>query len=384
MRIGILGGTFDPVHKAHIEIAELAFSKLKLDKVIFVPNGVPPHKKQSSISNKDKLNMLKIAINAYKEFEIDTFELIKDDYSYLYLTLEYFKNKYPESELFFIAGSDNIENIPNWKNPELLFKFAKFVFVKRPEYELSYEGVRRLEDNYKAETVTIDFEGIDISSTDIRAAFEKCEPVSYMLPDGVMEYIVKNSVYPQSLLTKLRKMTGDKRYIHSVNVAKAAYKLANKYNEDADLAYYAGLLHDCAKKMETSAQLEIIKRNDAYPVKERELEFPKVIHALAGAYVARDEFGIVNKKILDSIRFHTLGDVEMSLFDKIIYIADLISDERNYKGVEILREMAYNSIDKAILISVDNTIGYVGYETIQPDIIKLRDFIKERVNGSIS
>ena len=91
-----------------------------------------------------------------------------------------------------------------------------------------------------------------------------------------------------------------------------------------------------------------------------------------------------DKKILDAIRFHTLGDVKMTLFDKIIYIADLISEERNYKGVEILREMAYNNIDRAILISVDNTINYVGYENIQPDIINLRDYIKERVDGSIS
>jgi len=205
-----------------------------------------------------------------------------------------------------------------------------------------------------------------------------------MLPENVMEYIVNKTVYPKKLLAKLKTMIGEKRFVHSINVAKEAYRLALRYNEDADKAYYAGLLHDCAKKMDYDAQLEIIKRNNIYTIKERELEFPKVIHALTGAYVAKEEFGITDRIILDAIRFHTLGDVKMTLFDKIIYIADLISEERVYKGVEILREMAYNSIDKAILTSVDNTINYVGYENIQPDIIVLRDYIKERVNGSIS
>ena len=376
MKIGILGGTFDPVHKAHIEIARLAMEKLSLDKVIFIPNGVPPHKKQSSISNEDKFNMLKIAIEGYKEFEIDTFELMKEDYSYLYLTLEYLKEKYPDSELFFIAGSDNIEKIPGWKKAELLFKYAEFVFVKRPDYELGKAEINKLENEFGARITLIDYEGLDISSTDIRCAFESTKEVSQMLPSGVMDYIVENTVYPQESLIKLKAMTDNKRFIHSVNVAKAAYQLAKAYNEDKDIAYYAGVFHDCAKKLEIDTQLEIINKNNLYPIKEKELEFPKVIHALTGAYVARDEFNITNKKILDAIRFHTLGDVKMTLFDKIIYVADLISDERMYKGVEILREIAYNNIDKAILISIDNTIGYVGYENIQPDILKLREFLR--------
>ena len=376
MKIGILGGTFDPVHKAHIEIARLAMERLSFDKVIFIPNGVPPHKKQSSIPNEDKLNMLKIAIEDHKGFEIDTFELMKDDYSYLYLTLEYLKEKYPESELFFIAGSDNIEKIPEWKKAELLFSYATFVFVKRPDYELNEEGINKLKRDFNARTILIDYEGLDISSTDIRYAFENAKEVSSMLPSGVMEYIAENTVYPQESLKKLKSMIGEKRFIHSVNVAKTAYQLAKAYGEDKDLAYFAGLFHDCAKKLEFDTQLEIINRNKLYSIKERELEFPKVIHALTGAYVARDEFNITNKKILDAIRFHTLGDVKMTLFDKIIYIADLISDERMYKGVEILREIAYNSIDKAILISIDNTIGYVGCENIQPDILKLREFLR--------
>lgn len=384
MKIGILGGTFDPVHKAHIEIAKLALCELKLDKVIFVPNGVPPHKKESSVLCEDKLNMLRLAINPYEKFEIDNFELLMEDYSYLYITLEYFKNKYPDDELFFIAGSDNIETIPSWKNPALLFRYATFVFIKRPEYELNDKGIKKLEEDYNAKILSIDFDGIDISSSDIRCAFENCRAVGEMLPENVMEYIVNKTVYPKKLLAKLKAMIGEKRFVHSINVAKEAYRLALRYNEDADRAYYAGLLHDCAKKMDYDTQLEIIKRNNLYPIKERELEFPKVIHALTGAYVAKEEFGITDRIILDAIRFHTLGDVKMTLFDKIIYIADLISEERVYKGVEILREMAYNNIDKAILTSVDNTINYVGYENIQPDIIVLRDYIKERVNGSIS
>jgi nicotinate-nucleotide adenylyltransferase len=115
---------------------------------------------------------------------------------------------------------------------------------------------------------------------------------------------------------------------------------------------------------------------------ENELSYPKVIHALCGPIVAKKLFNVEDKKILDAIRYHTLGNVKMTLFDKIIYIADLISDERNYKGVEILREMSYNNIDMAIITSIDNTLNYLEGKRVQPDVIKLRDFLRSKQNGN--
>ena len=368
MKIGILGGTFDPVHKAHIEIAKAACEKLELSEVIFIPNGIPPHKKMHQVSKEDKLNMLNLAIKDYPSFYVDTFEIDKDEPSYLYITLEYLVNKYPNDQLYFIAGTDNIYTISKWKNPELIFKYANLVFVKRPDYEIDKNIIKNLEDTYNGNITIIEIPGIDISSTEIRANFEAFKKVKECLSDDVYSYIVKNAIYPSDAIKKLKDMLDEKRFIHSINVAYEAYKLAKRYNLDEEKAYYAGLLHDCAKKIDIDTQLKLIEEFSEYELMENELSYPKVIHALTGAIIAKKEFGVCDKEILDAIRYHTLGNIKMSPLDKIVYMADLISEDRLYKGVEILKEMAYNSIDKAILKSINNTISYIGEENIQTDV----------------
>ena len=372
MKIGILGGTFDPVHKAHIEIAKLAYEKLGLDKVIFIPNGIPPHKSKSSISKEDKLNMLKLAIKEYPYFLVDTFEIDKEETSYLYLTLEYLKEKYPESELYFIAGSDNLKTITTWKNPHIIFKLCNIVFVKRPKYKLDLNFAKVLKEKYNGKISFIDFLGLDISSTMIRDKFERCEETGEYLSFDVYSYIVNNTLYPFNIIKKLEKMLDEKRFIHSKNVAKESFKLACHYGENYEKAYFAGLLHDCAKKMDYDTQINIINKYNDFELMENELSYPKVIHALTGALVAGNDFGISDIEILNAIRFHTLGSVKMSTLDKIVYIADLISEDRIYKGVEILKDLAYNNIDKAILMSIENTLSYLDDKRIQPDVLKLK------------
>ena len=381
MKIGILGGTFDPVHKAHIEIAKVASSKLKLDKVIFIPNSVPPDKDKTYISGEHKLSMLEVAIKGCNNFETDRFEIDNKGPSYLYLTLEYLNKKYPLDELYFLAGADNIPAISGWKNPHLIFKYANIVFITRPRYVLDLNIVNKLKEKFSGKISFVEFEGVDISSTKIREDFEKLKEVKQHICDDVYSYITDNALYPSEVINKLSGMLSEKRMIHVKNVAKEAYKLAKHYKENCEKAYYAGLLHDCAKNLDYDYQIELISKFSDYELMENELSYPKVIHALSGTVVANKIFGVTDKTILDAIRYHTLGNIKMSLFDKIIYIADLISEDRNYKGVEILKEMAYNNIDKAILMSIENTICYLGDKRIQPDVLKLKEYIKEKSDG---
>ena len=130
-----------------------------------------------------------------------------------------------------------------------------------------------------------------------------------------------------------------------------------------------------AKKMDYDSQIEIINKYNEYELMENELSYPKVIHALTGAVIAKKKFNITDSEILNAIRYHTLGNVKMSTLDKIIYIADLTSCDRIYKGVEILRDMAYNNIDKAILMSIENTLNYLEDKRIQPDVLKLKEML---------
>lgn len=381
MKIGILGGTFSPVHNGHIEIAKIAKARLELDKVLFIPNKVPPHKDIGKIDIFHKVNMVKSAIEDIPYFDIDTFETDSDNISYSYITLSYLSEKYKGDELYFILGADNIKQISNWMKPELIFKYANIVFIKRPNFVLDNSIIKKLTNLYNGKISVINFIGIDVSSTEIRKKSEEFKSLKGYVPQKVINYIYENAIYPVKAKEKLCGMLNEKRYIHSINVAKEAYKLAKQYNADEEKAYYAGLLHDCAKDIPLEKQFELIDKYNEYEIMEDELEFSKVIHALCGPIVAKKEFNVEDKEILDAIRYHTLGSINMTMLDKIIYIADLISEDRLYTGVEKLRELSYENIDKAIIMSIENTISYLGEDRIQKDVLRLKCHLKNNLRG---
>ena len=144
---------------------------------------------------------------------------------------------------------------------------------------------------------------------------------------------------------KIQEMLPEKRYKHSLNVANCAVKLSEIYGCDKEKAYIAGIAHDCAKYLNKD---EIEKDNLA------------LSHSLIGSYIAKYEFGINDKDIINAIKYHTTGKEDMDIIEKIIYIADLIEEDRDFPGVEELRDLVYNKeLDKALLISFNNTIKFV-------------------------
>ncbi len=152
----------------------------------------------------------------------------------------------------------------------------------------------------------------------------------------------------------LKKNLTEERYEHSLGTAECASELAEKYGLDKDKAYFTGLIHDCAKCLPKSETLEILK---SLELEDGELCNPKTHHAPAGAYVAQKEFGVRDDEILSAIRWHTLGKVNMSMFEKIIFIADKI--EPRTRPCEIctpIREALEESLDKALLVCYKNTI----------------------------
>jgi len=146
----------------------------------------------------------------------------------------------------------------------------------------------------------------------------------------------------------LKTMLSQKRFQHSLNVAAECRKLAEKYGEDPDKAYFAGLLHDICKELPAEEQKELVL-NSGYAVCREELETRSLWHAIAGAYYLKSKFGIEDIDILDSIRFHTVGRAGMTRLEEIVYLGDLISAERDYKDVEKMRKITYVSLDAAML-----------------------------------
>lgn len=188
MRIGILGGTFNPIHIGHLILAEEALSKLSLDKVIFVPTYIPPHKNvECNIKPQDRLKMAELAISDNPAFAVSDFEIGSKKTSYSIETLKEFRRLYgQDTQLYFITGSDLLKDLFSWKNVNDIFKMSKFIVANRPGYPVK-------EVPKEVETVVIT--PIEISSEDIRRRLKALRSIRYLVPEKVRSYIMERNLY---------------------------------------------------------------------------------------------------------------------------------------------------------------------------------------------
>ena len=195
-KIGILGGTFNPIHLAHLYIAYEAKSQLKLDKVIFIPTGNPPHKKDKKILEADlRYNMVYEAIKNYEDFEISKYEVEKEGYSYTFETLKHFKAK--DNELYFITGADCLMDIEKWKNPEEIFRLSRFVVFNRAGYNEENLKIQKnkIEEKFNTNIDFLDIIDLEISSSMIRERINDGKRVDFFLSKEVLSYIQENNIY---------------------------------------------------------------------------------------------------------------------------------------------------------------------------------------------
>ena len=188
MRIGILGGTFNPIHIGHLILAEEALFKLKLDKVIFVPTFIPPHKNvEGPVNPKDRMKMVELAIEGNPCFAISTFELDSKSKSYSINTLKEFRRIYgDDAQLFFITGSDLLKDLFSWKDVNEIFKMSKFIVANRPGYPVT---------DVPEEVERVVITPIEVSSEDIRRRLKTKKSIRYLVPEKVREYIEKQGLY---------------------------------------------------------------------------------------------------------------------------------------------------------------------------------------------
>ena len=187
MKIGILGGTFNPMHAGHLILAEEVREKLKLDKVIFVPTYLPPHKDNPDIASaSSRLSMVKLAIKGNRHFLASDIEIKRDGRSYTIDTLREFKKIYPQDELYFIIGSDLLKYLDDWKDLDEIIKMVRFVVATRPGYPL---------EKIPSRISTIPIRAVDISGFEIRKAIKENKSFRYLVPEAVLKYINKNRLY---------------------------------------------------------------------------------------------------------------------------------------------------------------------------------------------
>jgi nicotinate-nucleotide adenylyltransferase len=188
IRLGVMGGTFDPIHNGHLVAASEVAAALKLDQVVFVPTGAPENKPEVT-GGEHRYLMTVIATAANPRFLVSRVDIDRDKPTYTVDTLTDLKNSYPDAELFFITGSDAIAQILAWKEVQRLWDLAQFVAVSRPGHALQIPDV-------PAGTVTVvEVPALSISSTDCRNRVSNGEPIWYLVPDGVVQYIGKHGLY---------------------------------------------------------------------------------------------------------------------------------------------------------------------------------------------
>jgi len=359
-RIGILGGSFNPTHNAHIRMARTALWELHLDEVRFLISRDPPHKHLSGdVTDTQRLEMLKLAISVEEGFCVDERELHREGKSYTVISLEQIALEQPDARLYLIVGSDMLKSFSTWYKPERLVELAELVCVTRLGHDGGEaEAMEALKANMGLRASLLDM-SLELSSTEIRNDVFEAFSVRGSIPDAAEWYMYKEGMYqPSSIrryMDELKEILPTRRYLHSISVMRTAIDLANIYGADRYNARLAGLLHDCAKSM-SHDELRTAAPNSDAPI--------QVLHAPAGAVFAREHFGVTDSEVLQAIARHTTGDPDMTLLDKVICLADFIEPQRGVERFASLRKLAYegkseNDLNRALMLAFEQSFCYI-------------------------
>lgn len=197
-KIGILGGTFDPIHMGHLMLAEWAKSELELDEIWLIPNGVSRMKEElDPAPAEDRYAMTQLAVKGNEQFKCLDLEIKREGYTYSFETLEELSEAYPEDILYFILGSDCLHTIESWKSPERFFRCCKLVAAVRDDSSMDEMKAKKEEliQRFGGEIILLPFARLSISSTVIRERIKEGKSVRYMIPDSVLVYITKKGLY---------------------------------------------------------------------------------------------------------------------------------------------------------------------------------------------
>ena len=372
MNIGIYGGTFNPPHLGHFQAAKTAIAALKLDKLILIPAALPPHKElpEGTPSPERRLEMTAKMADAMAmpgTVEVSDLELRRPGKSYTADTLEQLHRQYPQAKLWLLMGTDMFLTLHLWRQPERIMALAGICAFGRTEQdgeEVFAPQRAYLKEHFGAEIVTITLPGlVDISSTRLRAGLDQGLGRRYLVP-AVYGCILMNSLYGVRAdlkhleLPELRAcsyyMMKQKRVPHVMGVEEEAAKLARRWGADETLARRAGALHDCTKYWTLEENTALCAKYGV-ALDELEQKAVKLLHSKTGACIAKYVFG-EPEEVCQAIFWHTTAKEDMTLLEKIIYMADYIEPNRDFAGVERLRALSYKDLDKALLLGVETTI----------------------------
>lgn len=370
MKIGVYGGTFNPIHRGHLAAASAAAEQLGLDKLLLIPDAVPPHKPlpAGSAEAEERLEMTELCTGELPvPAEVSDMELRRQGASYTCDTLQALRSRYPEDRLYLLMGSDMFLSFSTWSRPAEICRMAVLAVFSRQEADETAAFLRqkeKLEKDYGACIALVRNSGVvEISSTLLREKLAGGAGREY-LTEPVYGYILRKGLYGTA--TDLKHLTPDelrpiamsylkpKRMPHVLGTEREAAFLAEKYGADVTSARIAALLHDCTKKLDLPQQLSLC-RHYGLALDEMEQSYLKLLHSKTGAAVARDRFGVTDE-VYSAIYYHTTGRAHMTLLEKIIYLADYIEPSRSFSGVEELRQAVHMDLDRGLCQALADSI----------------------------
>ncbi|TPR54358.1 nicotinate-nucleotide adenylyltransferase [Metamycoplasma neophronis] len=329
MKIAIFGGSFNPVHKGHIMIAKDAINMLNLDKLYFVPANKNPFKKVSDyVSNEHRIEMLKMVLE--NKMEVSDFETKRGGNSYTIDTVKYFKNKFPNDELFLLIGSDNVTKLNKWKDIDEIASLVKIVVFNRNN---KYSKINLKKYN----CLKLKNEFHDFSSSQYRSGNLS------MVEENVQEYIGKNFLYFEDIAKSFLSI---ERFKHLRFTAEFAAELAKNNSMSIKKAYQAGYMHDITKEWSEQKAYSFLKK---YGLNEQNL-LPYQLHQTTAYYWLKDKYKYPDLEVLEAIKIHTSMALEMTELAKILFIADKICQGRTWKGVQNMRKIALENLNEGLKI----------------------------------
>ncbi len=376
-RIGVFGGSFDPIHVGHLVIAQEARWQCELDMVLFVITAHPPHKQEPEASGLDRLKMVELAIGDEEGFEVSRIEIERGGRSYTSETLKELHQLYPTSSFYLIVGADSALDFSTWKTPEAVIELANVVVAPRPGFDLS-----EISPALKGKTRVFQVPTLALSSTMIRQRRREGKPIRFLVPKKW------NSIYTTEVYTRPRfnSMTKGKSALHGYletarqyaeenlsgellehtrGCVETARALARRFNVDAHKAMTASYLHDIAKIYSHEEQAALAGKMNVSAVEIHSC--PRaVLHGSLGAAIAEQELGINDPDILQAIRAHSTGCAAMCNVAKVVFVADYIEHTRNFPGATELRNRG--------------DLGNVSLDTLTTAVLKrkLEHLLEER------
>lgn len=353
VRIGIMGGTFDPIHYGHLAAAHAAMEQLDLDEIMFLPAGTPAFKRDREITDGEtRFEMCCAAVDNVPEFSVNVMEVMRPGVTYTADTLRQLsRSKHPSLEYVFIMGADSASTLLRWNDQEALRTMASYAVVTRSTQQVPTETLKELRDaGFKVET--IETQTPLISSTEIRRRVMVGEDISRLVPPEVERIIVARSLYLglddsenplsdaffEARKADLKERVNEHRYQHSLGVADTAARLAEIYGANVRKARLAGILHDWDKGYDDKG---IRQRADELGMTvdpQVYYALPRVLHAHTAPVAIKRLFPQVPEDVLTAMDRHTVAAENMLDLDMVVYIADALEPGRSFERADAMRE----------------------------------------------